>query len=108
MASRRTIAAGQLTFTDIDRPAADSPPPRARAHVPAGPAQAGSCAPALPRLLDRKGLAAEMGLPRSVIDAVFRALPVVAIEGLRKPMVRREDVLRLLEESTFRDGERVR
>ena len=62
----------------------------------------------LPSLLDRKALAQELGVTRAVVDAIFRQVPVVALPGLRKPMVRREDVLRLLEESTYRDGERVR
>lgn len=63
----------------------------------------------LPALLDRKRLAEEMGVPRSVVDAVFRAVPVVALPGLRKPMVRRADVLELIEQSTWcDDGRSVR
>lgn len=61
---------------------------------------------ALPQLLDRKQLATEMGVPRSVVDAVFRSVPIVAIPGLRKPMVRRADVVELLERSTFADDGR--
>ena len=101
MAARRETAAGQLTFPET------APLAPAAAVKRTGPAAA-SESTALPKLLDRKTLAAEMGLPRSAVDVVFRSLPVVALPGLRKPMVRREDVLRLLEESTFRDGERVR
>ncbi len=100
MAARREMAAGQLTFSETGRVGA----PSVKLTAP----EAVSESTALPKLLDRKTLAAEMGLPRSAVDAVFRSLPVVALPGLRKPMVRREDVLRLLEESTFRDGERVR
>lgn len=62
---------------------------------------------ALPELLDRKRLAEEMGVPRSVVDAVFRAVPIVALPGLRKPMVRRSDVLELLEASTYLDDGRT-
>jgi hypothetical protein len=62
----------------------------------------------LPELLDRKTLAAETGLSRAGVDAVFRALDVVHLPGLRKPLVRREDAQRLIAESTYRDGERVR
>lgn len=63
---------------------------------------------ALPELVDRKRLAEEMGgVPRSVVDAVFRSLPVVVLPGLRKPMVRRADVLELLERSTFTDDGRT-
>ena len=61
----------------------------------------------LPQLLDRKTLAAEMGIPRSAIDAIFRVLDVVAFPDLRKSFVRREDVHRLIEEHTFGD-DRVR
>ena len=69
----------------------------------------GGCAVnTLPTLLDRKTLGEELGVTRAVVDAIFRSVPVVALPGLRKPMVRREDVLRLLEESTYRDGERIR
>ena len=101
MAARRETTAGQLTFPEAGRL---SPAEAVKRTAPA----AASESTALPKLLDRKTLAAEMGLPRSAVDVVFRSLPVVALPGLRKPMVRREDVLRLLEESTFRDGERVR
>jgi hypothetical protein len=62
---------------------------------------------ALPQLVDRKQLAAETGLGRAAIDAVFRALPVVVIPGVRKVHVRREDVAALLEANTFH-GDRVR
>lgn len=62
---------------------------------------------ALPELLDRKRLAEEMGVPRSVVDAVFRSLPVVVLPGLRKPMVRRADVLELIAASTFVDDGRT-
>jgi hypothetical protein len=57
--------------------------------------------PDLPALIDRKTLAAETGLTRAAVDAVFRAVPVVVLPGCRKVFARREDVRRLLEESTF-------
>lgn len=60
-----------------------------------------SAASELPALVDRKRLAAETGLPRSAVDAIFRALPVVAFPGHRKVYVRREDVDRLIEASTY-------
>ena len=62
----------------------------------------------LPRLLDRKQLVTEMGVTRAVVDAIFRRVPVVVIPGCRKPMVRRDDVLRLMEESTFDGRTRAR
>lgn len=61
----------------------------------------------LPALLDRRTLAAELGVGRATVDAIFRSLPVVALPGLRKPFVRRDDVMRLLDESTYDEG-RVR
>ena len=61
----------------------------------------------LPELVDRKTLEAEMGVTRATIDAIFRALDVVAFPDLRKSFVRREDVHRLIEEHTFGD-DRVR
>lgn len=62
---------------------------------------------ALPELLDRKRLAAELGVGRSTVDCIFRALPVVVLPGHRKPFVRRADVERLLAEHTYADN-RVR
>ncbi|HXG77243.1 MAG TPA: hypothetical protein VNJ53_11790 [Gaiellaceae bacterium] len=49
----------------------------------------------------------ELGLERRAIDAVFRALAVVALPGYSRPMIRVRDFLELLERCTFRD-DRVR
>ncbi len=49
----------------------------------------------------------DLGLERRAVDAVFRALPVVALPGYSRPMVRVEDYLALVERNTFR-GDRVR
>lgn len=48
-----------------------------------------------------------LGLERRAIDAVFRALPVVALPGYSRPMVRVEDYVELIECNTYRD-DRVR
>jgi hypothetical protein len=48
-----------------------------------------------------------LGLERRAIDAVFRALPVVALPGYSRPMIRAEQYLKLVEEHTYRD-DRVR
>lgn len=48
-----------------------------------------------------------LGLERRAIDAVFRALPVVALPGYSRPMVCVEDYLELVKRNTFRD-DRVR
>ena len=61
----------------------------------------------LPALMDRKAVAEETGLPRSAIDAIFRALPVVSFPDSRKVFVKRDDVLALIEASTY-DGTQVR
>jgi hypothetical protein len=63
----------------------------------------------LPALIDRKQLAEELGITRAAVDAVFRSVPTVHLPGLRKPFVRRDDVHRLITDSTFHDdGTRVR
>ena len=49
----------------------------------------------------------ELGLERRAVDAVFRALPVVALPGYARPMIRAQDYLQLAEEYTYR-GDRVR
>jgi hypothetical protein len=55
----------------------------------------------LPRLLDAKAIQAELGVTRAAAEAIMRKVPAVQIDGLRKVYVRRSDVARLLEESTF-------
>lgn len=49
----------------------------------------------------------ELGLERRAVDAVFRTLPVVALPGYSRPLVRAEDYLALVSDSTYR-GDRVR
>jgi hypothetical protein len=49
----------------------------------------------------------ELGLERRAVDAVFRALAVVALPGYSRPMIRVRDYLELIEHCTFRD-DRVR
>ncbi len=49
----------------------------------------------------------ELGLERRAVDAVFRALPVVALPGYSRPMIRADQYVELLERSTF-DDDRVR
>jgi hypothetical protein len=44
-----------------------------------------------------------LGLERRAVDAVFRALPVVALPGYSRPLVRVEDYRELVERNTFRD-----
>lgn len=49
----------------------------------------------------------QLGFERRAIDAIFRALPVVALPGYSRPMVRVEDYLQFVERNTYRD-DRVR
>ncbi len=60
---------------------------------------------ALPQLLDRKTLGQEMGVPRSTVDAIFLALPVVTFPNHRKVYVRRADVDALISAGTFAKGQ---
>jgi len=59
----------------------------------------------LPQLLDAKHLAAELAVTRASAEALMRRLPIVQIEGLRKTFVKREDVVRYLEQHTFSKDE---
>ena len=49
----------------------------------------------------------ELGLERRAVDAVFRALPVLALPGYSRPLVKVADYLELVEQNTYR-GDRVR
>ena len=49
----------------------------------------------------------KLGFERRGIDAIFRAVPVIAIPGYARPLIRVSDFLTLLDESTYRD-DRVR
>ncbi len=49
----------------------------------------------------------ELGLERRAVDAVFRALPVVALPGYSRPLIRAEDYRAYVDEHTYRD-DRVR
>jgi hypothetical protein len=61
----------------------------------------------LPELLDSRRLQAELGVSRAAAEKIMRLVPVVQIPGLRKTYCRRDDVVRLLEERTFRKDEVV-
>ena len=62
----------------------------------------------LPEALLSRGDLAELGWTRRGVDAVFRRLPVVQIEGLRKPMIKVADYHALIEESTYRNDRVIR
>lgn len=79
--------------SDDRRRAADRPSPAELLETPGA-------------LLTRSHLRG-LGLERRAIDAVFRALPVVALPGYSRPMIRAEQYLELVEQHTYRD-DRVR
>jgi hypothetical protein len=62
---------------------------------------------AVPEALLTRTHLRELGLERRAVDAVFRALPVVALPGYSRPMVRAQDYLKLVKCNTFND-DRVR
>ena len=82
-------------------PAQDGPAPSTRRNLPARELLDTPGA-----LLNRSHLR-ELGLERRAVDAVFRALPVVALPGYSRPLIRAEQYLELVEHHTFR-GDRVR
>jgi hypothetical protein len=45
----------------------------------------------------------QLGLERRAIDAVFRALPVVALPAYSRPMIRAVQYLEFVEHHTYRD-----
>jgi hypothetical protein len=54
----------------------------------------------LPRLIDQRGIVDELGVTRAAAEKIMRLVPKVHVAGLRKVYVKRDDVLRLLEEGT--------
>ncbi|MDH4159264.1 MAG: hypothetical protein OEV62_03330 [Actinomycetota bacterium] len=49
----------------------------------------------------------ELGLQRRAVDAVFRALPVIVLDGYSRPLIRVSDYRELVARSTYDEG-RVR
>jgi hypothetical protein len=127
----RNVAAQQLhleaAFFEPPQPRQDtrspkpgSPPDRGRAEdAPTrgaeGPPELKGAThrPSAPELLETPGALLTrshlrgLGLERRAIDAVFRALPVVALPGYSRPMIRAEQYLELVEQHTYRN-DRVR
>jgi hypothetical protein len=125
----RGLFDGQLTLADWERDQARDARPtttaaRSRADTetnssrrptsPTTPASTATSAETSPQLLSTAGALLtrshlrELGLTRTMADAVFRSVPaVVVFPGSRRPAVHVEDYLALLEASTY-TGERVR
>lgn len=55
----------------------------------------------LPQLLDSARLQEELGVTRAAAERIMEKLPIVRVDGLRKVYVRRDDVARLILESTI-------
>jgi hypothetical protein len=60
----------------------------------------------LPAFVSRRHLLA-LGFGRSAVDAIFRALPVVAVPGVRRVCVARDALVAYLARHTYAD-DRVR
>jgi hypothetical protein len=80
--------------------------PRPRTKRASASAEAESLLALPDALLTRSHLKA-LGLERRAIDAVFRALPVVALPGYSRPLIRARDYVELVATNTYR-GDRVR
>lgn len=96
---------------DLERKS--NPAAQKRPSEQAKPAPASRSHPPARELLDTPGALLnrshlrELGLERRAVDAVFRALPIVALPGYSRPLIRAEQYLELVEEHTYRD-DRVR
>jgi hypothetical protein len=55
----------------------------------------------LPQLLDAKAITSELGVTYAAAVRIMEKLPIVRVDGLRKVYVRRDDVARLILESTI-------
>jgi hypothetical protein len=105
----------QLQFPEapVDQPGADEPEPEPRRGHRATSREARPSRRPAAELLATEGALLtrshlrELGLERRAVDAVFRALPVVALPGYSRPMVRADEYLALVEKHTYRD-DRVR
>lgn len=56
----------------------------------------------LPRLIDQRGITDELGVTSAAAEKIMRQVPKVHVPELRKVYVKRDDVLRLIEDGTRR------
>lgn len=54
----------------------------------------------LDALLDTAALMAELNVKRTTAEAIMRQLPKIAVPGVRKSYVRRDDVKAFIDENT--------
>ncbi len=62
----------------------------------------GEASPLLPRLIDQRGISEELGVTRAAAEKIMRQIPKIHFPGLRKVYVKRDDVVRVIEEGTRR------
>jgi hypothetical protein len=56
--------------------------------------------PLLPHLIDQRGIAEELGVTRAAAEKIMRQVPKIHVPGLRKVYVKRQDIVRVIEEGT--------
>jgi hypothetical protein len=54
----------------------------------------------LPQLLDQRALSEELNVTSAAAEKIMRQVPKVHFPGLRKVYVKRDDVIRVIEEAT--------
>jgi len=102
------VARGEPHQLELEAVTVEPPPGQSTAAKKRGAGRPSSAKLlATPGALLTRSHLRELGLERRAIDAVFRRLPVVALPGYSRPMIRAEHYLELLEEHTYRD-DRVR
>lgn len=110
--SRKVAAQQQLQLEDVPIEEPAMPRSRRQDEDQRRPATAAR-RPAAAELLETQGALLtrthlrDLGLERRAVDAVFRMLPVVALPGYSRPMIRADQYLALVDECTYRD-DRVR
>ena len=102
----RTAAAHQLEL-EVQRPEPLEAASKDHRRVTARTHRAATDLLTTPGALLNRSHLRELGLERRAIDAVFRALPVVALPGYSRPLIRADQYLELVEQHTYRD-DRVR
>ena len=114
VSAAREAREAQPTEEGVDAPASLGAPAKKGDAVRRGDAEAAARSRpvaiellTVPEALLTRTHLRELGLERRAVDAVFRALPVVALPGYSRPMVRAQDYLKLVKCNTF-NNDRVR
>ena len=119
MGPRRVLDAGCNAVDDCDgsgftsEAVPDSDVPCTCVHS-ASPVQHGCSTPPPAARLDHPDAVLsrtdlrELGYQRRAVDAIFRACPVVALPGYKRPLIRVRDFNDLIARSTYLDDGRVR